>query len=68
MPLLQVLGDRPFRSHEVVRLSPEVSLTCEVQDDGSLVFLDEAGKPASECLVEQTKKQKRDALRGLSGS
>lgn len=42
-----------------------VSLTCEVQDDGSITFVDAQGKPASDYLIELAKKQKRDALVSL---
>jgi hypothetical protein len=43
----------------------KVALTCDVQDDGTITFLDSSGKPASPYLVEQAKKQQRDVIAKL---
>lgn len=58
------------RGAAVPRLAPpaattNVSLTCVVDDNGTLSFVDGNGQPASEYLVDLAKRQKRDALVGL---
>ena len=42
-----------------------ISLTCGVTDDGVLTFHDEDGNPLNESMVEQAKKQNREAIQGL---
>jgi hypothetical protein len=42
-----------------------VKLTCSVNEDGTLTFVDEAGNAASEHLIEVAKKQNREGLAGF---
>ena len=40
-----------------------VSVNISVEEDGTIIFLDQNGNPASEKLIEAVKKQKPDAIR-----
>ncbi|UYY85581.1 DUF4236 domain-containing protein [Alcaligenes sp. SMD-FA] len=42
-----------------------ISLTCGVTDDGVLTFHDADGNPLDESMIEQAKKQNREAIQGL---
>lgn len=56
---------RQSTARQPASLTRHVSLTCGVTDDGVLTFHDENGNALTESMVEQAKKQNREAILGL---
>jgi hypothetical protein len=58
-------GSEPKQQRATGGGTTSVSMTCGIRDDGTLYFIDAAGAPIPEHLVEVAKKQNKDAILGL---
>lgn len=57
-------GSEPKQQRAIGGGTTSVSMTCGIHDDGTLYFVDAAGAPIPEHLVEVAKKQNKDAILG----
>lgn len=58
-------GSRATTARASSREMAQVNIEVAVGDDGTLTFRDASGNPLSSALVDQVKRQKGDAVRGL---